>query len=82
MPMPFVVSSTAHQRDNAHLMARHAAAIHLPQQELSAETLAAILHGMTRDMCLDMAQSAWVLGKRDANQKIADVIEELSRSPK
>ncbi len=73
--VPLVVSSTAHQRENARLMARHQAAIHLPQAEMSAPQLAALLQTMTREKCLEMAQAAWTLGKRDANESIANVLE-------
>jgi UDP-N-acetylglucosamine--N-acetylmuramyl-(pentapeptide) pyrophosphoryl-undecaprenol N-acetylglucosamine transferase len=41
--VPLVVSTTAHQRDNAAYMAAHGAAIHLPQTELTAERLAELL---------------------------------------
>jgi len=80
--VPFVVSSTSHQRDNAMLMAQHQAAIHLPQGELNAEKLAGLLQTMTRDACLEMAQAAWAIGRRDANERIADVLEDLSRKEK
>ena len=80
--VPFVVSSTSHQRDNAMLMAQHHAAIHLPQGELNAKKLALMLQTMTRNVCLEMAQAAWAIGRRDANERIADVLEELSRKEK
>jgi len=80
--VPFVVSSTSHQRDNAMLMAQHHAAIHLPQGELTANKLAILLQSMTRDTCCEMAQAAWVIGRRDANEKIADVLEELAQDRK
>lgn len=80
--VPFVVSSTSHQRDNGMLMAQHQAAIHLPQGELNAQKLAELLQTMTRDACQEMAQAAWAIGRRDANERIADVLEELSRKEK
>ena len=76
--VPFVVSSTSHQRDNAALMAKHQAAIHLPQQELTAQEVASLLQTITRERCLEMAQAAWALGRRDANERIADVLEQVS----
>ncbi|MEA5098511.1 MAG: undecaprenyldiphospho-muramoylpentapeptide beta-N-acetylglucosaminyltransferase [Burkholderiaceae bacterium] len=76
--VPFVVSSTAHQRDNAQLMAQHHAALHLPQGELTPQRVAALLQEMTRENCLSMAQNAYAIGRRDANGKIADVLEEMS----
>ncbi len=76
--VPFVVSSTSHQRDNAMWMAQHQAALHLPQHEMTAEKLASLLQSMTRDQCWTMAGAAWAIGRRDANQKIADALEKLA----
>ena len=76
--VPFVVSSTAHQRDNASLMARQHAAIHLPQREMTPQRLADLLQSMTREDCLDLARAARVIGRRDANERIAEVLEELT----
>ena len=76
--VPFVVSSTAHQRDNASLMARQHAAIHLPQQEMTPQRLADLLQSMTREDCLALARAARAIGRRDANERIAEVLEELT----
>lgn len=76
--VPFVVSSTSHQRDNAVLMAQHQAAIHLPQQELTAQGVASLLQSVTRGQCLEMAQAARTLGRRDANERIAEVLEQVA----
>jgi UDP-N-acetylglucosamine--N-acetylmuramyl-(pentapeptide) pyrophosphoryl-undecaprenol N-acetylglucosamine transferase len=80
--VPLVVSSTSHQRDNAVLMARHQAAIHLPQKEMTPQKLASLLQSMTHDQCSAMAQAAWKIGRRDANEKIADVLEKLTGTSK
>ena len=40
---PLIVSTTAHQRDNAAWMARQGAAVHLPQDELTPLSLAGVL---------------------------------------
>lgn len=72
--VPFIASSTSHQRDNAILMDREGAAIHLPQTSLTPEYLAGILKEMTREKCLAMAETAYALGKRDANERIAEVL--------
>ena len=80
--VPFVVSSTSHQRDNARLMAKQKAAIHLPQGEMTAQKIAELLQTMTRDTCREMAQAALIIGRRDANDRIADVLEELSLGEK
>jgi UDP-N-acetylglucosamine--N-acetylmuramyl-(pentapeptide) pyrophosphoryl-undecaprenol N-acetylglucosamine transferase len=78
--VPFVASTTSHQRDNAQWMASQKAAIHLPQGELNAARLAQLLESTTRDDCLAMAEAAQAVGKRDANQAIAKVLEQLAGS--
>ena len=72
--VPFIASSTSHQRDNAILMDKEGAATHLPQTSLTPEYLAGILKEMTREKCLAMAKTAYALGKRDANERIAEVL--------
>jgi UDP-N-acetylglucosamine--N-acetylmuramyl-(pentapeptide) pyrophosphoryl-undecaprenol N-acetylglucosamine transferase len=76
--VPLVVSTTSHQRDNAEWMQAQKAAIHLPQRELTAERLAALLQSITRDECKKMAEAAYAIGRRDANDAIAHVLEELA----
>lgn len=78
--VPFMASTTTHQRDNAVWMAEHKAAIHLPQKELSVERLAGLLKEMTRDTCRQMAEAAYEIGRRDANEAIAGVLEKLAGS--
>lgn len=73
--VPFIASSTSHQRDNAMYMASHNAAFHLPQTELTPKCLASLLHGMSREKCAEMANAAYLLGKRDANARIAAELE-------
>ena len=75
--VPFMASSTTHQSDNASWMAQKKAAIHLPQQEMTAESLAQLLSGLTRADCQRLAESAYALGKRQANHVIASVLEEI-----
>ncbi|ATQ74466.1 undecaprenyldiphospho-muramoylpentapeptide beta-N-acetylglucosaminyltransferase [Massilia violaceinigra] len=78
--VPFVASTTSHQRDNAQWMDKQKAAIHLPQTELSAQRVAQLLQGLSRDACRAMAQAALAVGKRNANEAIADVLEQLAGS--
>jgi UDP-N-acetylglucosamine--N-acetylmuramyl-(pentapeptide) pyrophosphoryl-undecaprenol N-acetylglucosamine transferase len=78
--VPFIASTTTHQRDNARWMAHHQAAIHLPQSELSAERLAALLKKMTRETCRKMAEAAYENGRRDATEAIANIVEKLAGS--
>jgi UDP-N-acetylglucosamine--N-acetylmuramyl-(pentapeptide) pyrophosphoryl-undecaprenol N-acetylglucosamine transferase len=78
--VPFVAATTSHQRDNARWMANQHAAIHLPQGELSAARLAQLLATLSRGECRDMALAARAVGKRDANEAIADILEKLAGS--
>jgi UDP-N-acetylglucosamine--N-acetylmuramyl-(pentapeptide) pyrophosphoryl-undecaprenol N-acetylglucosamine transferase len=76
--VPFVASTTSHQRDNAIWMDKQKAAIHLPQGELNAQRLASLLQSTSREDCLRMAEAALAVGKRDANDAIASVLEQLA----
>jgi UDP-N-acetylglucosamine--N-acetylmuramyl-(pentapeptide) pyrophosphoryl-undecaprenol N-acetylglucosamine transferase len=76
--VPLVASTTSHQRDNAQWMAKQQAAIHLPQSDLTPERLAQLLQSLTRDTCLTMAEAAHAIGRRQANETIANVLEELA----
>jgi UDP-N-acetylglucosamine--N-acetylmuramyl-(pentapeptide) pyrophosphoryl-undecaprenol N-acetylglucosamine transferase len=76
--VPLVASTTSHQRDNAEWMAKQKAAIHLPQNELNPERLAQLLQSLTREACLTMAEAAHAIGRRQANDAIADVLEDLT----
>jgi UDP-N-acetylglucosamine--N-acetylmuramyl-(pentapeptide) pyrophosphoryl-undecaprenol N-acetylglucosamine transferase len=76
--VPFVVSTTAHQRCNAEYMAAHGAAVHLPQRELSAAGLAELLRALTRDRLLAMAQAARAIGKPNATETVAAIIERVA----
>ncbi|CDG85082.1 undecaprenyldiphospho-muramoylpentapeptide beta-N-acetylglucosaminyltransferase [Janthinobacterium agaricidamnosum] len=76
--VPLVASTTSHQRNNAQWMEQQAAAIHLPQTEMTAASLAALLQGLSREACQAMALAALGVGKRDANDAIAAVLEQLA----
>jgi UDP-N-acetylglucosamine--N-acetylmuramyl-(pentapeptide) pyrophosphoryl-undecaprenol N-acetylglucosamine transferase len=76
--IPFVAATTGHQVDNARWMATQGAAIHLPQGELNASRLGAMLAALSRGECRDMALAARAVGRRDANGAIADILEQLS----
>ena len=75
--VPLVVSTTAHQRDNAQWLAGQGAAIHLPQTELTPRTLADLLAGLTCETLLAMAGKARALAKPKAAARVADQIEGL-----
>jgi UDP-N-acetylglucosamine--N-acetylmuramyl-(pentapeptide) pyrophosphoryl-undecaprenol N-acetylglucosamine transferase len=59
-------------------MAKQKAAIHLPQSELNPERLAQLLQSLTRQDCQGMAEAAYAAGRREANETIANVLEELA----
>jgi UDP-N-acetylglucosamine--N-acetylmuramyl-(pentapeptide) pyrophosphoryl-undecaprenol N-acetylglucosamine transferase len=75
--VPLVVSTTAHQRDNAAYMAGHGAAIHLPQSELTAAKLAGQIQQLHRTGLTAMAIKARGLARPRAAAAVADAIERL-----
>ncbi len=77
--VPFVASTTAHQVDNAKWMAQQQAAQHLPQASLTPAALAALLQTMQRAQCKQMACAAHTLGRRDAKQEIAVILEQFGK---
>lgn len=79
--VPLVVSTTAHQRDNAELLARHGAALHLPQAVFSAQALAGQLQSLTRERLLAMAEAARALARPQAAARVADELERLVVKP-
>jgi UDP-N-acetylglucosamine--N-acetylmuramyl-(pentapeptide) pyrophosphoryl-undecaprenol N-acetylglucosamine transferase len=78
--VPFVASTTSHQRDNAVWMDAQGAAVHLAQGELNPQRLASLLQTTTRERCLAMAEAAHRVGKRDANEAIARELERLAET--
>ncbi len=75
--VPLIVSTTAHQRDNAAWLAGQGGAVHLPQTDLTARKLADVLSGMTRETLLTMATKARAAAKPLAAARVADEIEKL-----
>jgi UDP-N-acetylglucosamine--N-acetylmuramyl-(pentapeptide) pyrophosphoryl-undecaprenol N-acetylglucosamine transferase len=75
--VPLVASTTSHQRDNAAYMAQRGAGLHLPQAELSPESLATLLSGLDRDKLRAMAEQARLLARPQAAARVADAIEKL-----
>ncbi|MEY8876505.1 MAG: glycosyltransferase [Leptothrix sp. (in: b-proteobacteria)] len=75
--VPLVVSTTAHQRDNAQWLAGQGAAIHLPQPDLTPEHLAQLLSQLDRAQLQTLAERARLLAQPHAAQRVADAIEAL-----
>ncbi|MFZ6655476.1 undecaprenyldiphospho-muramoylpentapeptide beta-N-acetylglucosaminyltransferase [Undibacterium sp. TJN19] len=76
--VPFMASSTSHQKENAQWLANQKAAIHLPQKELTPAVLAEKLQAIDRAQCLAMANTAYALGQREASVNIAHILEALA----
>jgi UDP-N-acetylglucosamine--N-acetylmuramyl-(pentapeptide) pyrophosphoryl-undecaprenol N-acetylglucosamine transferase len=77
--VPLIVSTTAHQRDNAEYMAQHGAAVHQPQAQLTPQGLATQLLGLERGALQRMAAKARALARPHAAARVADQIERLMR---
>jgi len=75
--VPLVVSTTAHQRDNALHMAGHGAALHLAQTARRPASLASQLQGLTRPALLAMAEKARALARPHAAARVADELDKL-----
>ncbi len=76
VPFPHAVDD--HQTGNARFLADQGAAILLPQSELDADRLAALLAGLDRDRLLQMAAAARVLARPQAAAAVASVCEEIA----
>lgn len=77
VPFPFAVDD--HQTANARFLADEGAAVLLPQKEMTAERLAAVIGALDRAKLLDMARKARALGKPDAARVVAQRCMELAR---
>jgi UDP-N-acetylglucosamine--N-acetylmuramyl-(pentapeptide) pyrophosphoryl-undecaprenol N-acetylglucosamine transferase len=77
VPYPHAVDD--HQAGNANFLCARGAAILLPQAELSAQRLADLLRGLTRERLLKIAEKARALGKPDATELVARACTELAR---
>lgn len=80
IPFPFAVDD--HQTGNARFLARHDAALLVPQTELTEEGLAAQLRSLDRSRLLAMATRARELARPDAADRVADACEALARLSK
>ena len=74
--VPLVVSTTAHQRDNAVYMANNGAALHLPQAEMTPSKLAELIKSLNRTALAAMAIKARGLARPRSAAAVADAIEQ------
>ena len=77
VPFPYAVDD--HQTANARFLADQGAAILVPQSEMTAEKLAALIRSLDRVKLLDMAKKARALGKPDAARLVARRCMEIAR---
>jgi UDP-N-acetylglucosamine--N-acetylmuramyl-(pentapeptide) pyrophosphoryl-undecaprenol N-acetylglucosamine transferase len=77
VPYPFAVDD--HQRANARILADVDAAWLMPQDEMTADSLAAWFAGLTRDELLARAEKARTLAKPHATARVAAVVKELAK---
>jgi UDP-N-acetylglucosamine--N-acetylmuramyl-(pentapeptide) pyrophosphoryl-undecaprenol N-acetylglucosamine transferase len=80
VPFPHAVDD--HQTANARFLADQGAAILVPQKEVTAEKLAALIGSLDRVKLLDMAAKARALGKPDAARLVALRCMEIARMAK
>lgn len=78
VPFPHAVDD--HQTRNAHYLSERGAALLVAQSELTPESLAEMLRGLTRARLLEMARAARGVGKPEAAQRVADLCMELAPS--
>ncbi|MEW6415345.1 MAG: undecaprenyldiphospho-muramoylpentapeptide beta-N-acetylglucosaminyltransferase [Pseudomonadota bacterium] len=77
VPFPFAVDD--HQTGNAAFLADAGAAWLMPQKELTAEKLAALIGGLDRATLAAMSEKARALARPDATGRVADICEELAK---
>ncbi len=76
--VPYPHSMDDHQTLNARFLADRGAALLIPQGELTAQRLAEVLGGFTRERLLAMAQAARAAGRPEATRSVAQVCVELA----
>ena len=76
--VPYPHSVDDHQTINARFLADRGAALLIPQAELTAQRLADVLGGLTRERLLAMAQAARAAGKPEATRAVAQACMELA----
>jgi UDP-N-acetylglucosamine--N-acetylmuramyl-(pentapeptide) pyrophosphoryl-undecaprenol N-acetylglucosamine transferase len=74
VPYPHAVDD--HQTGNARFLSENGAAVLLPQQELTAASLADLLTNFSREKLLEMARAARKLAKPEATATVAQVCME------
>ena len=76
--VPYPHSVDDHQTINARFLADRGAALLIPQSELTAQRLAEVVGGFTRERLLTMAQAARATGRPEATRSVAQACMELA----
>lgn len=77
VPYPGAVDD--HQTANARFMVKADAGLLLPQSELTAEKLAGVLEGLTREQCLAWAKNARTLAMPHSAADVADIAAQVAK---
>ena len=77
IPFPYAIDD--HQTANARFLSDAEAAILLPQDQLSPQSLSALLQTVSRIELSAMAQKAQGLAKHDATQRVASICAECAK---
>jgi UDP-N-acetylglucosamine--N-acetylmuramyl-(pentapeptide) pyrophosphoryl-undecaprenol N-acetylglucosamine transferase len=77
VPFPFAVDD--HQTTNARYLADAGAGVLVQQRDLTPETLAEIVRGLSREQLLEMAVKARAFGKPEATRAVAEACMELAQ---
>jgi UDP-N-acetylglucosamine--N-acetylmuramyl-(pentapeptide) pyrophosphoryl-undecaprenol N-acetylglucosamine transferase len=68
-----------HQEDNAAAMVKAGAAVRIADDELTPRTLVSTLDSLTSAQLRAMAQASSAAGRRDAAQRVLEVVREVAR---
>ena len=68
-----------HQEDNAAAMVRAGAAVRIADSDLTSQSLVATLDGLTSEQLRSMAQASAAAGRRDAAERVLEVVREVAR---
>ena len=79
VPYPFAVDD--HQTANARYMVAAEAGLLLPQSQLTAQNLAQIISGLTREQCLAWAKNARTLAMPHSADKVAQIVLDTISAP-
>jgi UDP-N-acetylglucosamine--N-acetylmuramyl-(pentapeptide) pyrophosphoryl-undecaprenol N-acetylglucosamine transferase len=77
VPFPYAIDD--HQTANARFLSDAEAAILLPQDQLSPQSLSALLQTVSRAELSAMAQKAQGLAKHDATERVASICAECAK---